>query len=72
MVDLSAPMNQKMFEDALTTCRKALTRGWIQDDVKKRFIAQMTEEYQVNGFLFEPTTKQFNWLRQIAIDVETP
>lgn len=68
-VDLTARLNREQWESALAICGKAVIRNDL-DDVKSRFVLQMTEEWEMNGAMMEPTLKQFNWLRQIAFDLQ--
>jgi len=68
-MDLTSPLNHKMWVKALTRCAK----GIIDRDlnaVESGFVRDMLEEYQQNGQMMEPTVKQFNWLRQIAFELD--
>lgn len=69
MVDLSDGFQRRLWERALEKCRNAAINGGL-NDTEIRFVLQMDEEYSANGFLFEPTKKQFNWLSQIAFEAE--
>lgn len=68
-MDLMDELNHKQFRNALTVCVKARAKGWL-DDKESEFVVDMFEEYKHNGQLFEPTVKQFNWLKSIAFEHE--
>lgn len=68
-MDLQASQNQEMFKTALNKCANGLKRGWL-NPTEAGFVRDMIEEWTHNGAMFEPSVKQFNWLRQIAIDLE--
>ena len=66
-MDLTARLNRQMFLGALTKCVRHMNQ---LTEAEHRFVGQMKEEWEVNGEMFEPTVKQFNWLRQIASELE--
>ena len=68
-MDLMDNLNHRQFRHALEVCIKARARGWLKDS-ESTFVEDMFEEYKHNGQLFEPTVKQFNWLKSIAIEHE--
>lgn len=68
-IDLMDRLQHDMWEKALTRCK----RGVMQNDLndwEKGFVVDMTEQYQMNGRMFEPTVRQFNLIRQLALDLD--
>lgn len=68
-MDLTSELNHKMFSKALVRCCKGIIDRDL-NQVESSFVRDMLEEYQHNGQMMEPTVKQFNWLRQIAFDLD--
>lgn len=58
-------LNAKMFEDALNKCVDNIDD---LDTGERRFVNQMRDAWNMVGTDFEPSVRQFNWLRQIAQD----
>lgn len=67
-VDLHAERNAKMFLDALRECQSNMESLKYRE---KSFIQDMADSYDMFGQDYMPTVKQFNWLRQIAVDLAT-
>ena len=68
-VDLTAKLNNKQWNNAITVCQKALNRGYL-NDWEESFVRDMIEEWELNGAVMEPTVKQFNSLKLIAMEYD--
>lgn len=68
-MDLTSKLNRDMWERALLRCCKGILDRQLSDG-EERFVRDMLEEYKMNGSMMEPSVKQFNWLRQIAFDLD--
>lgn len=66
-MDLRARLNKKMWEDALETVRKAFNAGWLSE-YDSDFYVQQLSAWQMVGDEYGPTIKQFNYLRQLAVE----
>lgn len=67
-IDLTDDRQHKMFKDALDTCVK--DRDYL-NSAERAFVQDLRESYHMMGRELTPTVKQFNWLRQIAVDLLT-
>jgi hypothetical protein len=68
--DISDRLNGKWFMDALETCENNF--NWKKLSPRERvFVGDMRAGWDLFMAEFKPTTKQFNWLRQLAVEVVT-
>lgn len=65
-IKLTDPRNESMYKNALAECLKNKDS---LNDRERSFVMSQSEGYNMFGNEYCPTVKQFNWLRQIAIDV---
>ncbi len=69
MVDLTDKFQRKLWDQSITKAEDAANRGWL-NVAETKFVWQMAEEYRMNGEMFEPSRKQFDWMRNIAFELE--
>jgi hypothetical protein len=63
---LSAPLNRKWWDDAVYTVRDNLD---VCSDYERTFFAGVTEAQDRGGDDWNPTVKQFNFMRELAREV---
>lgn len=67
-IRLDNRLNKKMFEDALSTCDK---RKHELNDFDYDFVTKLNDGYLLAGDSMTVSVKQMNYLKQIAIGLET-
>ena len=68
-MDLTSNINLQQFVKALAVSLRAREHDQL-NDVESNFVKDMAEEWQMNGSMYEPSLKQFEWLKQIAFEQE--